>query len=146
MVYKSAGFDQRLIEIMKSTEFNKSYEIDRKTRAGIRAVPKQSTAELPQIMTADGVIYDPDQTYFFFDAQTAEVRQSLGLRRDGEHLCTFGLRVVQVSKLRSNRDDALADGQAFFSSEINRLHKQIQNFELEKSGKNRSLKTFLMQK
>lgn len=129
---------------MNTKTFNQNYELDRKAK-GNRAVPKFAD-EPPQIMTADGAAYDPNQTYHFFDTQTAEVRQSPGLRRDGEHLSTFGLKVVEISKLRSSRDDALADGQEFFSSEIERLRKRTQDFELEKSAETRSLKTFLMSK
>ena len=130
---------------MNTKTFNQNYELDRKAK-GIRAVPKYAATEPLQIMTADGAAYDSSATYHFFDTQSAEIRQSLGLRRTDEFLCTFGLKVVEISKLRSSRDDALADGQEFFSAEIERLRKRIQDFELEKTDKNRSLKTFLMAK
>lgn len=130
---------------MNAKTFNENYEIDRKARTP-RAVPKHLATEPVEITTADGAPYNTNETYFFFDAQAVEVRTSTGLRCNGEHLCAFGLKVVAIAKLRLNRDDALADGQAFFASEINRLHKLIQKFELEKSGANRSLKTFLMAK
>ncbi len=130
---------------MNTKTFNQNYELDRKAK-GIRAVPKYADNEPCQIMTADGAAYDAATTYHFFDTQTAEVRQSLGLRRTDEFLCTFGLKVVAVEKLRLNRDDALNDGQTFFKSEIERLRKRIADYELEKTGENRSLKTFLMAK
>ncbi len=95
-------------------------------------MPKHARAEAVEIMTADGTAYDSTETYHFFDTQTQEVRQSIGLRRDGEHLCTFGLKVVAVAKLRSSRNDALADGQSFYKSEIERLQKRIQDFESKK--------------
>ncbi len=98
---------------MNTKTFNQNFELDRKTRAGIRANPKHAPADSIEIMTADGTAYDSTSTYYFFDAQAGEVRQSLGLRRDGEYLCAFGLRVVPIAKLRINRDDALADGQSF---------------------------------
>ena len=99
-----------------------------------------------EIMTADGTVYDPAATYYFFDAQAAEVRQSLGLRRDKDYLCAFGLKVVLIAKLRASRDDALSDGQTFFKSEIERLQGQVAEFELEKTNDSRSLKAFLMAK
>lgn len=131
---------------MKTAEFNQNYELDRKTRAGIRADPKHAHVEPAEIMTADGKPFDPAATYHFFDAQAGEVRQSLTLRRDKDYLCAFGLRVVLIANLRTSRDDALSDGQSFFKSEIERLQERIAEFELEKSGANRSLKTFLMTK
>ncbi len=99
-----------------------------------------------EIMTADSKPFDPAATYYFFDAQAAEVRQSLGLRRDKDYLCAFGLKVVLIAKLRANRDDALTDGQTFFKSEIERLQERIAEFELEKTNDSRSLKAFLMAK
>ena len=130
---------------MKTDEFNRGYEIDRKSK-GVKAMPKHAAGAPVIYQTADGTDYDPAASYYFFDSQTQEVRQSLGLRRDGEHLCTFGLKVIPVAKLRANRDDALADGQEFFQSEIRRLQKRIADYELEKSGDKRSLKAFLMAK
>ena len=131
---------------MKTAEFNRNYEIDRKAK-GIKAMPKHAHGNEPgEVITADGANYDQGETYYFFDAQTGEVRQSIGLRRDGTHLCTFGLKVVAISKLRASRDDALADGQSFFKSEMTRLQKRIADYELEKTGEKRSLKAFLMAK
>ena len=130
---------------MNTKTFNENYEIDRKSK-GVKALAKNAPAEAVAVQTADGVIYDAAQTYHFFDVQTQEVRQSLGLRRDGEHLCTFGLKVVPVVNLRAEKDDALADGQKFFNSEMNRLQKRIADYELEKSGDKRSLKAFLVAK
>lgn len=128
---------------MNTKTFNENFELDRKSRAGVRANPKHAAATAPpEIMTGDGKAYDPSLTYFYFDEQSSEIRQSIGLRRDGEHLCMFGLRVVAVSKLRLSRDSALADGQEYFKSEIERLQKRIQEFELEKSADARRLKTF----
>ena len=131
---------------MNTKTFNQNFEIDRKTRAVIRANPKHATAEAVEIMTADGKPYDPAATYHFFDAQAGEVRQSLTLRRDGEYISAFGLRVVLIAKLRASRDDALTDGQTFFKSEIERLQERVAEFELEKTNDSRSLKAFLMAK
>ncbi len=117
---------------MNTKTFNENFTIDRKSK-GVKALPKNAHAEPVEIKTADGTAYDSTQTYFFFEIQTAEVRQSLGLRRDGEHLCVFGLKVIAVAKLRINRDDALADGQEYLKSEIQRLQKRIAGYELEKS-------------
>lgn len=126
---------------MKTKEFNENYEIDRKAK-GIKAVPKNIAADSAAIRTADGENYDPNETYYFFDSQTAQIRTSVGLRRAGEHLCTFGLKVVAVSKLRANQDGALTDGQLFFKLEVERLQKWIQKFESEKTDKKRQLKDF----
>lgn len=132
---------------MNTKTFNENFEVDRKARAGVRANPKHlKLVEAPKLLTADGALYDPGQTYYFFDVQGAEIRQSIGLKRNGEYLCTFGLKVVPVSKLRANRGDALADGQEHFKSEIERLKGEIQKFELEKPQEKRSLKSFLMTK
>ncbi len=134
------------IKFMNTKTFNENYELDRKTRAGIRANPKHAHVEPAEIMTADGTAYDSTSTYYFFDVQTAEVRQSLGLRRDKDYLCAFGLKVVLIAKLRANRDDSLTDGQTFLKSEIERLQERIAEFELEKTNDSRSLKAFLMAK
>ncbi len=99
---------------MKTTEFNENYELDKKSR-GVRANPKNAEPEFIMIRTADGEAYDPSVTYYFFDSQATQVRQSTSLRRDGngEHLCALGLKVVAIAKLRANRDDALSDAQSF---------------------------------
>ncbi len=131
---------------MNTKTFNQDYELDRKTRAGIRANPKHAHVEPAEIMTADGTAYDPAIRYYFFDVQTQEVKQSLGLRRDKDYLCAFGLKVVLIAKLRASRDDALSDGQTFFKSEIERLQERVAEFELEKTNDSRSLKAFLMAK
>ncbi len=129
---------------MNSKTFNENFTIDRKSK-GVKAMPKHAPVAA-EIMTADGTAYNPAATYYFFDVQTQEVRQSLGLRRDGEYLCAFGLKVVLIAKLRASRDDALSDGQTFFKSEIERLQERIAEFELEKTNDSRSLKAFLMAK
>lgn len=131
---------------MNTKTFNENYEIDRKSKS-VKALPKHAKMDTAcEIMIGAGAPYDPSLTYFYFDEQSSEIRQSLGLRRNEEFLMKFGLKVVAISKLRINRDDTLADGQSFFKSEIERLQKQIQKFELEKTSENRSLKAFLMSK
>jgi hypothetical protein len=132
---------------MKTKTFNQNYELDRKARGGIRANAKYADVQQsPEITTADGTAYDESRTYYFFDAGAGEVRQSTGLRRTGDHLCALGLKIVPLAQLRSKRDDALADGQEFFKSEVERFRERIKSYELEKSSENRSLKTFLMAK
>ncbi len=116
---------------MNTKTFNENFTIDRKSK-GVKTMPKHAPVAA-EIMTADGTAYDSTSTYHFFDAQTGEVRQSLGLRRDKDYLCAFGLKVVLIAKLCASRDDALSDGQTFFKSEIERLQKRIKDFELEKS-------------
>lgn len=131
---------------MRTPEFNEKFQLDRKARTGVRANPKNAESKSAEALTADGAIYDASQTYHFFDERSGETRQSLGFRRSGEYLCAFGLKIILISKLRLCRDDSLSDGQSFFKSEIERLQKRIQEFELEKSSENRSLKAFLMTK
>lgn len=126
---------------MKTDEFNENYEIDRKSK-GVKAMPKNGHAAAAAIRTADGEVYDPGETYYFFDSSTGQIRQATGLRLGGEHLCSLGLKVVAVAKIRANRDDAIADAQSFFKSEIERLQKRIEKFELEKTGERRTLKEF----
>lgn len=84
---------------MNSKTFHQNYEVDRKAK-GVRANPKNAPITEPEIQTADGSIYDAAQNYFFFDESTKEVRPSIGLRRSGGYLCTFGLKVVAIGKLR----------------------------------------------
>ncbi len=105
-----------------------------------------SSALLPDLARPELQAYDSTSTYYFFDAQTDEVRQSLGLRRDKDYLCAFGLKVVLIAELRASRDDSLTDGQTFFKSEIERLQERVAEFELEKTNDSRSLKAFLMAK
>ncbi len=126
---------------MKTNEFNENYEIDRKAN-GVKAMPKNGHAEAAAIRTADGEVYDPGETYYFFDSQRQQIRQSTSLRLAGEHLCSLGLKVVAVANLRANKDDAISAGQSFFKSEIERLQKRIEKLELEKTGERRKLKEF----
>jgi len=128
---------------MKTNEFNENYELDRKTRGGIRANPKHALAVVPEMLTANGATYDSAILYYFFDESSREVRPSTGFRRTGEHLCAFGLKIVAVGALHTNRDDALADGQQFFNAEIERLRERIRKYEAEKLPANRSLKAVL---
>lgn len=133
----------KLIKFMNTKTFHENFEVDRQSK-GVRATAKNAPVVEPEIQTADGAIYDAAQTYFFFDESTAEVRPSTGLRRAGVHLSTFGLKVVEIAKLRAHRDNSLADGQAFFKLQIERLQIRIKEFELEKTPDARSLKAFLM--
>ncbi len=130
---------------MNTKTFNENYELDKKSR-GVRANPKTAEPGPDTIRTADGENFDPNETYYFFDSQATQVRQSTSLRRDGngEHLCALGLKVIAIAKLRANRDDALSDAQSFFQSEIERLQSRIQKLELEKTGEKRKLTDFSM--
>ncbi len=128
---------------MNTETFNQNYELDRKTRSGVRANPKHATATtVPEVITADGKPFDSTVTYYFFHEHSTEIRTAVGLRLDGEHLCVLSFRVIPVAKLREDRDCALTDGQTFFKSEIERFKKRIKDFALEKSGESHSLKTF----
>ena len=117
---------------MKMKVFKENYQIV-DSKKGVKCVPK-SAGGYPDAMTADGTIYSPEERYFFFDTDGRSVRQSVGLRRiDETWLGSFGLRVVEISKLRINRTDALADGQNFFRERIENLQESIERFELEKA-------------
>ena len=132
---------------MNTKTFNQNYELDRKAK-GIRGIPK-TIAALPkvEVKTADGEVFSPEKVYFFFDESTRQVRQSRGLRQhEVLFLGSFGLRVVEISKLRNNRDDALGDAQTFLKNRISELNKLIAEFELEKTPKSRSLKNYLSAK
>ncbi len=115
---------------MNTKTFNENFDIDRKAK-GVKAMPKNAPA-LPEIKTANGEIYDANQTYHFFDEASREVRSSTGFRRTDEHLCAFGLKIVAVSALHTTRDAALADGQKFFNAEIEHLRERIRQYEIEK--------------
>lgn len=118
---------------MKTSEFNEHYEVNRRAR-GVKATaktPAPKPIEIP--LTADGTTYDAEQTHHFFDPSTQQVRQSIGRRRDGEYLATFGSRVIPVGRLHLNRDDALAKEQDFFKDEIERLVKRSAECESEKN-------------
>ncbi len=132
---------------MNTKTFNQNYELDQKAK-GVRANPKTAAA-LPkaEVKTADGENYNPEKQYFFFDEDTRKIRRSNGLRQhETYHLGSFGLRVVEIVKLRNNKDAALSDGQAFFRNRISELNKLISEFELEKSADKRSLKSYLSAK
>ncbi len=127
---------------MNTKTFNENFEIDRKAK-GIKAMPRNAHVE-PEIKTADGTNYDPAIIYHFFDEASREVRASTGFRRTDDFLCAFGLKIVAVADLHTNRDAALADGQKFFNVEIEHLRERIRNYEAEKQPENRSLKAVLM--
>lgn len=101
-------------------------------------------AKRPEALTGDGELWQPEIEYHFFDTSARSVRSSKNLRRVGDHLGAMGLRVVPIAELRTNRDDALTDGQRIIRAEITKLEEQIQNLELQKSPAKRSLKAFLM--
>lgn len=118
-------------EILNTKTFNENFTIDRAAR-GVKALPK-NTPTVTHLRTADGEIYDASRTYYFFDRQGREIRQSVGLREKDGFLSTFGLKVVAVSKLRADRNDALTDGQTFFRDRIEDLQASIEKFEIEKT-------------
>ncbi|MET0753090.1 MAG: hypothetical protein ABWZ66_06940 [Pyrinomonadaceae bacterium] len=117
---------------MKSEEFNKNYEIDRKSK-GVKAVPKGTGGYLER-MTADGEPFNPENKYHFFDESTKAVRSTIGLRRVcNDWIGDFGLRIVEVKYLRANLSDALSYGQEYFRKEIQILQEKIFDFEQEKT-------------
>ena len=119
---------------MKTESFNKNFTIDTKTKRGIKALPKHGGG-YPETLTADGTPFNSENKYFFFDESTQKVRDTISLRRvDAEWLGGFGLRIVKIENLRSNKPDALSDGQGFFKKQIESLNEAIQNFETEKAS------------
>lgn len=137
-----------LYKIMNTKTFNQNYELDKTTKRGIRGIPK-TVAALPKIevRTGDGEVYDAAKTYHFFDEGTRQVRQSNGLRQhEVLFLGSFGLRIIEIAKLRNEKDAALSDGQTFLRNRITELNKQIAEFELQKTPKARSLKDYLSAK
>jgi hypothetical protein len=125
---------------MDTETFHENFSVDRKAK-DVCANTKNASQPEPDVLTAGGAIYDAAQTYFFFDESTKEVRESTGLRRDKGHLSTFGLRVVEIGRLRVKRNDALSDGQTFFKSEIERLQNRVKEYELEKTPESRRLES-----
>jgi hypothetical protein len=119
---------------MKAEDFNKNYSIDTKARRGVKAVSK-TAGGYPETLTADNVPFNSENQYFFFDTSTGNVRESIGLRRvDAEWLGGFGLRIIEIEKLRGLKSDALGDGQAHFKGEIQKLQEKIADFETEKTN------------
>lgn len=120
---------------MDTKTFNQTHELDRQTRRGVRANPKTADA-LPKdsARTGDGEIFDSSKTYYFFDGETRQIRQSTGLRQiETLYLGSFGLRVVEISKLRTNRNDAIGDDQQFLRNRIAEHETRIAEFESEKT-------------
>lgn len=70
------------------------------------------------IRTADNKPFESTQRYWFYDVQMKQVRTTVSLRSDGEYLCSFGLRVVPIWKLREHKGDAAADGRKVLNEEI----------------------------
>lgn len=117
---------------MKTKIFRENFELV-SSKSGLKAVPK-SGGGFPEAITADGAIFNPDKKYYFFDRDSSAVRLTVGLRRiDESWLGSFGLRVVEIGRLRKERNDALGDGQSFFRNQIAELNEKIADFEAEKS-------------
>jgi hypothetical protein len=116
---------------MKTSEFNKKFDLT-KTAKGVRAVPKTG-AGFTEALTSDGVPFNSEAQYYFFDESTQKVRQTIGLRRiDESWLGSFGLRIVKIENLRASQNDALTDGQNYFRKQIKNLQETIEKFESEK--------------
>ena len=129
---------------MKTTEFNRNYELDRQSR-GIKATSKRAAAEYPVTLTADGKPFNHSVVYFFFDVSRGEVRATDHLRRiDGEHLGSMGLRIVAISKLHASKDRAIEDAQKHCLDEIEKFKTKIRDFEQLKSPQARTTKFILM--
>ena len=132
---------------MKTKEFNKNFEIDRK-RNGIVANEKSklpSRKKKREIWTiANGDPYIHGTEYYFFDEQIRKVRSSRGLSFDEGNLMSFGFRVIEVEKLHTHKDKAIGDAQKFFLARMKNLRKEVEVLEKEKSPENRSLKNILM--
>jgi len=106
---------------------------------------KNGKHEYPVAVTADGSTFAYRITYFFFDEDTEEIRNTSGLRRINlEAVGSMGYPVITIAKLHPTKEAAIEVGQKFFLAEIERLRTAIRKFEGEKAPKNRSLKAELM--
>jgi hypothetical protein len=118
---------------MKTQTFNQNFTLDKNARRGLRAVPKTSGG-FPEALTGDGLPFDSEQRYFYFDEQARTVRPADSLRRvDADWLGSLGFKVVLISKLRADKDTALSDGQNYFKSQIAELENLVESFETEKA-------------
>jgi hypothetical protein len=86
-----------------------------------KTVKKQQKGE----QTADGNIFESDNRYWFYDADTKSVRSNIGLRADGEHLYSFGWKVIRIDELRERKKGAIADGRKRLSDDIKRIRELI---------------------
>ena len=118
---------------MKTERFNRQFEIDTTAKRGLKAKTKGSPG-FAEALTGDGLPFNSEQRYYFFDESGRTVRQTVGFRRvDDFWLGSFGLRVVKIENLRLYKTDALGDGQEYFKSQIAELEKLVESFELEKT-------------
>jgi len=128
---------------MKTTEFKQNYNLDRSARSPRATRKHGEPASYPIAVTADGKPFNHAAIYHFFDGDA--VRTSEHLRRiDGENLGSMGLKIVEISKLRSNRDAAFGDAQKHYLKQIAECRQQIEKLEAEKTPKNRTIKYILM--
>ncbi len=75
--------------------------------------------------TADGNIFESDKRYWFYDADTKQVRTTISLRADGEYLYSFGWKVIRIDELRDRKKDAIADGRKLLSDDIKKIREII---------------------
>lgn len=121
-------------EILNTKTFNANYELVKGSRRGLKAVPKNSRG-YPERLTGDGIPFNPENKYHFFDESTQKPRETIGLRRiDIDWLGSFGLRIVRIENLRADKRDALSDGQKFFEKQIDALHENINQLEAQKKA------------
>lgn len=113
---------------MNTKTFDENYEVDRNAK-GAHTTPKSAPIMKPEIKTADGDTYDSNQTYYFFDQKTSEIRLSTGLQRVGKNLSTSGLKIVPIARLYIRREDALADGLDFLETKTLWLEATIEDLK-----------------
>lgn len=117
---------------MNAKTFNQNFQIDRTSKRGVKAVSK-GAGGFPEALTGDGLPFNSEQRYFYFDESGRSVRSSESLRRiDADWLGSLGFKVIQIGKLRADRNAALSDGQTFFKNQIAELEKLVESFEAEK--------------
>ena len=126
---------------MKSSEFNKQFEVDTNRKRGIVATRKGVGIPTPKKVnmwtTANGKGYNPQSIYYFFDVDglKKQVRTNIGLSLNEEkgHLDSLGYRVVAVSRLRDSESEAFDDGIEYNRKIIKDAEKEIAKIENQKS-------------
>jgi hypothetical protein len=83
--------------------------------------------------TVDGNIFESDKEYWFYDADTKSVRSNIGLRADGEHLYSFGWKVIRIDELRERKKGAIADGRKRLSDDIKKIREIMASLQSEQN-------------
>jgi len=88
---------------------------------------KKVTHKIADVRTADGEVFNTDKRYWFYEPGQRQVRTTIGLRSDGEYLCSFGLKVVPIRGLRDKKRDAVADGRLGMLDEVKEIEMLMES-------------------